>query len=115
MSRERMEIEAVSVEEEEEYGTGDKKKETMEVEVNEKGGTEHVEYSSKPVLKKYYWDTKDVVGADRHMGPDTPFTQQDEVVVRRGFFKRKWLHYKRYWMLYTPALIVLAAGGLTIL
>jgi hypothetical protein len=81
MSDERtMEIDTVSLEEERDGPSENEKQ--MDVEIKGKSAAEHVEYSSQPVLRKYvYWDTKDVVGADRHLGAESDFNTQDELFV----------------------------------
>jgi hypothetical protein len=111
MSSKRGEIEAVSIEEIEE---AEKTREFGEkVEPTEKTSTQHVEYS-RGNSKKPYWDTTEVVGANRHLH-NPSFNSVDEVVVRKGFFKRRWLHVKRYWMLYGGAGFIGLAAGLPLL
>jgi len=78
-------------------------------ESDEKPTTRHFERS------KQYWDTKNVIGADRNLPSSGSFTTQDRVQTRPGCIKRLWLHYRRYWKLYTVLAIIGLAIGLPIL
>lgn len=110
MSKRSEEIDAVSAQEIEEIEDKENFEEVREPS-DEKTSAQHVEYSQGSP-KKPYWDTKEVVGANRHLRPAGSFTSGDEVVVRRGFLQRRWAHVKRYWILYAAAGFVGLAAGL---
>jgi len=76
----------------------------------EKATINHVENSAPS-----YWDNKHVIGAQRNIDSSASFTTQDQVKLRPGCMKRLWMHYKKYWKLYTALTIVLLAIGLPIL
>ena len=75
--------------------------------------TRHLEVAPPP--RKPYWDTKHVIGASRDLPSDASFTSEDNVYARPGLVKRLWLHYKRWWILYTILAIIALAIGLPIL
>lgn len=112
MSKKSEEIETVSAEEIEEIEK--EKYEEIREPSDEKTSAQHVEYS-RGSSKKPYWDTTEVVGANRHLRPAGSFTSNDEVVVRRGFLHKRWAHVQRYWMLYAGAGFIGLAAGLPIL
>jgi hypothetical protein len=91
----------------EEQGSSSEKPEWRHLEETEQNSN-HVKVPRRP-----YWDTKYVVGANRNL-PDGSFTSQDEL-RRPGLFRRLWIHYKRYWKLYTVLAIIALAAGLPIL
>jgi len=75
-------------------------------EMPEKTSAHHIEYSKGGATKKPYWDTMEVVGANRNLQPVLSFTSRDEVVVRKGFFARRWAHLRKWWKLYTGLVII---------
>jgi hypothetical protein len=75
---------------------------------DEKPRVEYVENIREP-----YWDTKNVVGAQRHLTPTK--SSLEEVPARPGFWQRRWRHYRRYWILYTIGLVIFLAIALPIL
>jgi len=91
----------------EEQGSASEKPEWQHLEETEQNSND------VKVPRRPYWDTKYVVGANRNL-PDGSFTSQDEL-RRPGLFRRLWLHYKRYWKLYTVLAIIALAAGLPIL
>ena len=62
-----------------------------------------------------YWDTPFVVGASRHLSSEE-FSPRDEKQPRRpGFWRRRWRHFRRYWILYAIGAFILLAVGLPVL
>lgn len=71
---------------------------------------DHVEHAKQP-----YWDTEEVIGAQRNLTRSSS-TEEDKVQTKRpGCMMRFWLHYKRHWKLYTVLAILGAAILLPIL
>jgi hypothetical protein len=91
----------------EEQGSSSEKPEWRHLEETDQTSS-HAKVSRRP-----YWDTKHVVGASRNL-PDGSFTTQDEL-RRPGLIRRLWLHYKRFWKLYTVLVIIGLAAGLPVL
>jgi len=80
---------------------------------NEKPTARHLEVAPPP--RRPYWDTKHVIGASRDLPSDASFTSEDNVYARLGLIKSLWLHYKRWWILYTILAAIALAIGLPIL
>jgi len=73
---------------------------------------EDVEITKEP--RKQYWDTMEVVGARRQLS-SVNSSQEKRDAPRPGFFRRIYLHVRRYWILYSVALLVFLAIILPIL
>lgn len=84
---------------------------------NEKPSWDHVEETPKgePAPRAPYWDSQNVVGAKRNMSPDGLLPAKDNVPPRAGFFKRRYQHVKRHWIIYTIVLVILLAILLPVL
>ena len=68
-----------------------------------------------PPPRRPYWNIKHVIGASRNLPSDASFTLEDNVYAGPGLIKSLWLHYKRWWILYTILAAVALAIGLPIL
>jgi hypothetical protein len=68
----------------------------------EKPRVEYIEDVRTP-----YWDTQNVVGALRDVSSEK--SSSEKIPARPGFFRRRWQHYRRYWILYTVAAVILLA------
>jgi hypothetical protein len=87
---------------------------------NGKPSSQHVEDTSqeRPKTPRVpYWDTKNVIGAKRNLSltPEESNEPQEKKSSRRGFWGRRWVHFKRHWILYAIAIVVLLAVGLPVL
>lgn len=84
---------------------------------NVKPSSYHIEDTSQDVKipRVPYWDTEYVVGANRNLPGGESSSVSEKNAVRPGFIKRRWLHLKRHWKLYTVILVVLLAIGLPVL
>ena len=85
-----------------------------ETTLNEKPSWNHLEKTSEEQRpREPYWDTLEVVGARRNLGPDAPNYKHEQ--RKRGWIVRLWRHYMRYWKLYVPLGITALAIALPIL
>jgi hypothetical protein len=72
--------------------------------------------SPQPKTSKVpYWDTRNVVGANRTASSDESSTAPRKDLPRPGFWRRRWLHYKRHWKLYTLLTVIFLAIFLPLL
>ena len=73
----------------------------------------HASTDRKPA-REPYWDTPYVIGASRKISSDE-YAPQEKTVRAPGLWKRLWLHYKRYWILYAIAGAIFLAVFLPVL
>jgi hypothetical protein len=86
-------------------------------EPTQKPSWNHVEEAStdKKAAIEPYWDTPYVIGATRNLSSDEYSPSQEKAPRKPGFWKRLWLHYKRYWILYAIAGVIFLAVFLPVL
>jgi hypothetical protein len=84
---------------------------------SEKPSVKHLENVAQEEIKaprQEYWDSTNVVGANRSF-PSDELASQGKDIPRPKFLRRRWQHVKRHWFLYSLGLLILLAIGLPVL
>ena len=77
----------------------------------------HVEEApaSEKATRDPYWDTTYVIGASRNLSSNGSPSSHDEKPLRPEFWKRRWRHFRRHWILYAIAGVIFLAVFLPVL
>lgn len=70
---------------------------------------------NEKTAREPYWDTPYVIGASRNLLSNGTAPSEEKPPRRPGFWKRRWRYFRRYWILYGIAGVVLLAVGLLVL